>query len=82
MLDALDLVLDRQFFTLEFVKLKFIRCGVVFFGHYGLFDRLVTTHEFRQVRFDRHSPTPFWVPGRQKCDTSAQARKARFLAAV
>ena len=51
---SLDLVLDVQFFSLEFCNLKVVGGGmgerVVDF----LFQRLVPFFEFRKMRFNRH----------------------------
>jgi hypothetical protein len=50
----LDLVLDVQFFSLEFRNLKVVGGGVSERLVDFLFERLVPLLEFRKMRFNRH----------------------------
>ena len=52
--DALDLILDMQFSTLEFGNLKVVGGGVGERFVEFLFKRLVPFFEFRKMRFNRH----------------------------
>ena len=52
--DSLDLVLDVQFFTLEFRNLKVVCGGVGERFVDFLFERLVSFFELRKMRFNRH----------------------------
>ncbi len=52
--EPLDLVLDLQFFSLEFRNLKIVGGGVGERFVDFVFERLVPFFEFRKMRFNRH----------------------------
>lgn len=52
--EPLDLVLDVQFFSLEFRNLKVVGGGVGESFVDFQFERLVPFFEFRKMRFNRH----------------------------
>jgi hypothetical protein len=74
---TLYLVLQRQLLALEFVNPDRVRRRMLLLGHDGLLHRVMTTHEFDEVRIHRHSLGSLSVAGRHECDTSKTTRKAR-----
>jgi len=70
----LDFVFELEFFALEFMESRIVRARMGFFAGYGTVYGLMTTHQFRQMRFERHLRTPYGLLQR-KCDTMVGRRK-------
>src|ERR1700733_2249525 len=78
LLQLFDFVFDQEFLSLEFMHFQIVRRRLRRFLGDGLFNGLMATHEFRQMRFDRHGELPVGFQ-RRNCDTRARARKVGKL---